>query len=372
MKITHIETIPVLVPIRRQFVIHSSQGAHDASPFLLVKVCCDSGHIGIGEASCTLLWSGEDHHTAARCIAEVLGPALIGEDPRDISHLSQRMDALLKANSFTKSAIEMALWDILGKSAELPLYRLFGGARQTAVPIKFSISGCLPEKAAEIGVWAVEQGFRTLKVKVGIADDQDIARVAAVRGAVGPGVRLGVDANGGWTTQQAIEIIRKLELFDIYFAEQPVRAGNIQEMAAVRTAVSIPIIADESLFHLTDSIGLVSASAVDVFSIYVGKGGGLGGARKMAAVAEAAGICCTVGSNLELGIGSAAMTHLAAATDAVDAERFPCDIIGPFYYEAELLRRPLNLTSGCARTPDGPGLGVELNEDAVSEYRVRA
>jgi muconate cycloisomerase len=113
------------------------------------------------------------------------------------------------------------------------------------------------------------------------------------------------------------------------------------------------------------------AALADVLSLYVGKSGGLGGARKMAAVAEAAGIVCTIGSNLELGVASAAMIHLALSTPGIDAEAFPCDIIGPFYYEAELLTEPLSLQGGMARPPDGPGLGILLEDAAAARYTVR-
>src|SRR5688500_20366524 len=116
-------------------------------------------------------------------------------------------------------------------------------------------------------------------------------------------------------------------------------------------------------------MALARAGAADILSIYVGKGGGLGPARKMAAVAEAAGLTCTVGSNLELGIASAAMTHLATASTGVGAEEFPCDILGPLAYEHDLLAEPLDLRDGSVKAPDKPGLGVDLDEQMRSEER---
>jgi muconate cycloisomerase len=371
MKITRIETIPILVPIKPSLVIRSSLGVHATSPFLLVRIHTDSGILGLGEASCTPLWSGEDHGTAVRFVTNILAPALIGEDPCDIGRLTRRMDRLLAGNPFTKSALEMACWDILGRVAGLPLYRLWGGAVRDSVPTKFSLSGGAPEQVAEIAQWAVAQGFQTLKVKVGTESEADVARVRAVREAVGPALRLGVDANGGWSVQEAIQTLRRLEEFAICFAEQPVSPTDVTWMAEVRRAVGVPLIADESVFHLPQALAVARAGAADVLSLYVGKGGGLGGARKMAAVAEAAGIVCTVGSNLELGVASAAMIHLALSAPGIDAEAFPCDIIGPFYYEAELLTEPLSLQGGVARPPDGPGLGIQLDDDAVARYTVR-
>lgn len=368
MKITHIETIPVLVPITPRLAIKSARGYHSASPFLFIKVHTDAGITGLGEVSCTPVWSGEDNATAAHFIESLLAPALIGSEPRNIEACMALLESLLAENHFTKSGIEMALWDILGKAAGLPLYRLLGGAVRESVPIKFSISGLEPDKAAEIATWALGLGFRTMKVKVGKSPSQDIERVRAVREALGDGARLGVDANGGWSVRDAIRTINALEKCDIYFAEQPVSPQDPAWMAEVRGRIGVPVMADESVFSLPQALSLIRAEAADVFSVYVGKGGGIGGARKMAAVAEAAGLTCTIGSNLELGVGSAAMIHLAMATRGIDAETFPCDIIGPLYYETDLLKTPLSLQGGVAQRLELPGLGVELDEAAVKRH----
>jgi muconate cycloisomerase len=142
-------------------------------------------------------------------------------------------------------------------------------------------------------------------------------------------------------------------------------------MAEVRHNVSVPIIADESVYTLEDAKTLARAEAADVFSIYVGKAGGIGPARAIAEFAESAGIKCTIGSNLELGVGSAAMIHLALSAPSIDAETYPCDIIGPLFYEDDVLSTPLPIVGGSARTHDQPGLGVELDEEKVEIYRVQ-
>src|SRR5205814_1105805 len=171
-----------------------------------------------------------------------------------------------------------------------------------------------PAVAADIARWALEQGFATMKVKVGIEPEQDVARVKAVRAAVGPKVHLGVDANGGWKTfADAVAVIRRLEEFDVYFVEQPVPAFDLKGMFDVRERIEQPVVADESCYTLQDARNLDFAEAADVFSIYVGKAGGIAPAREIAAFAESADLKCTVGSNLELGVGSAAMIHLALA-----------------------------------------------------------
>ena len=370
MKITKVETIPVRVPIRERLAIRGKGGFHSISPFLLVRIHTDEGIMGLGEVSCTPRWSGEDQVTAAHFIDTILAPLLAGQDPRDVERLSGVAGRALFGHPFTKAALEMAMWDILGKAAGLPVYRLLGGKVREFVPTKWSISGVEPARAAEIASWAVEQGFRTMKVKVGIDPVQDVARVAAVREAVGDTVRLGVDANGAWDARTAIGMVNRLRDFGIYFVEQPVPRGDLNWMLEVRLQAGIPVIADESVYTAQEALSIVRANAADALSIYVGKAAGIGPARKIAAIAEAAMFGCTVGSNLEMGIGSAAMIHVALASPGITADEFPCDIIGPLFYTDDLLEEPLPITGGQARAHERPGLGVELDETKVRQYRV--
>ena len=368
MKITQIETIPVNVPISPERAIRGGRGGHTESPFLLVRVHTDAGIEGLGEVSCTPIWSGEDQVTAAHFINRILAPLLTGQDPTEIERLMAAVNAAVANNPFTKAGLEMALWDILGKVAELPLYRLLGGPVRDSVKTKFSVSGLAPGQAAAIAAWAVDQGFDTMKVKVGIDPAGDVARVAAVRDAVGPDVRLGVDANGGWSVRTAVQTIPQLYRYDIYFVEQPTPDTDVAWLADVRRQTHLPVMADEIVYSPQDALAIARTHAADVLSLYVGKGG-IGPARKVATVAEAAGLVCTVGSNLELGIGNAAMIHLAMSTSAIDAATFPCDILSPFFYETDLLQEPLPIRAGEARPPTGPGLGVQLDEDKVAFYR---
>jgi L-alanine-DL-glutamate epimerase-like enolase superfamily enzyme len=401
MKIVSIESIPIRVPIKPALAIRGGRGlTHSVSPFLLVTIHTDEGIVGFGEASCTPRWSGEDQVTAAHFIDTYFAPLLLGETLDDIERLRIKFAAAVAGNYFTKSAVEMALWDIAGKAQQKPVWELLGGRtggtpRSSAmgvaisggskqprpsetqvvppVPTKWSVSGVEPSKAAQIAKWAVSQGFSKMKVKVGGDPRDDLARVCAVREAVGPAVKLGIDANGGWTTPHiAIATINQLcDQCQIYFAEQPVSAGDPAAMAEVRRNVPVPIIADESVYTLDDAKILARAEAADVFSIYIGKAGGIGPALGIAKFAHSAHIKCTIGSNLELGVGSAAMIHLALSAPGIDAEMYPCDIIGPLFYEDDVLAEPLLISGGSAQVHDRPGLGVDLNDDKVETYRVR-
>lgn len=373
LKITSVETIPIRVPIRPELAIRSGRGgSHATSPFLLVKLHTDEGLVGLGEASCTPRWSGEDQVSAAHFINAYFAPALVGQDPSEIAELTRAVFSGVAGNFFTKSAVEMALWDLAGKAAGRPLYELLGGRVRDEVTTKWSVSGQPPDRAAEIARWALGRGFRAMKVKVGLGAEEDEARVAAVRAVVGPDFKLGVDANGGWgDPATALAAISALKPHRVAFVEQPVWAGDPDEMAAVRRGAGVPIVADESVYSLADARQLARAGACDVFSIYVGKAGGLGPARQIADFALERGLACTIGSNLELGVGSAAMIHLGLAHRGILPETYPCDIIGPFFYEDEILKNPLSLEGGRAVPTDRPGLGVELDDEKVERYRVR-
>lgn len=362
MKIRHIETIPVRVPLRPSRIIRGSGGTHAVSPFLLVRVHTDEGLIGLGEVSCTPRWSGEDQVTAAHLIKEYFEPLWVGQDPLNIEALTRKLRSGAAGNFFTKAALEMALWDLAGKAATMPVYQLLGGAVRDSVATKFSVSGAPPEQAAEIAKWAVAEGFTAMKVKVGVSAE-DANRVIAVREATG--IVPGVDANGGWDAVTAMRTVAKMG--EIWFLEQPVAPGSVTRLAQVKRGVNVPVVADESLYTVDDALQLIEGKACDVFSIYVGKSGGIGTARKIAAIADAAGVPCTIGSNLELGVASAAMIHLAIATPAVS---WPCDILTPFFYEDDILTEPLDIRAGIAYAPQKPGLGVELDDDKLKRYRV--
>src|SRR3954470_21702296 len=166
MKITRIETIPVRVPIKPALAIRGGRGlSHSVSPFLLVRIHTDEGIVGVGEASCTPRWSGEDQVTAAHFVSTYFTPVLVGETLAldDIERLSTKFSAAVAGNYFTKSAVEMALWDIVGKAEGKPVWQIARNdsilPSSLAVPTKWSVSGVEPSKAAEIAKWAVDQGF---------------------------------------------------------------------------------------------------------------------------------------------------------------------------------------------------------------------
>ncbi len=369
MRIKRIRTTPVAVPMAPERIISGSGGTHDRSPFLIVEVETDQDLVGLGEVSCTPVWSGEDSTTAAHVIDSYIGPAVADLDPRAPEAAWPAIEGAIAGHKFTKAAVEMALWDIAGKAVGLPVHRLLGGPVMPEIPTKFSVTGATPGHAAEVASWAVARGFPAMKVKVGrggVADD--VARVTAVREAIGNHIVLGVDANCGWDRAEAILAGRRLAGLDVSFMEQPVAARDYAGMAEVRRRVEMPVVADESAGTAEDAALLAINESCDILSIYVGMSGGIAPARRIAAVATSFGLGWTIGSNLELGIALAAHMHIAASTHGLD-RRVPADILSPFYYEGDVISEPLDVRAGVALPPEGPGLGVRLDRDALDRYR---
>jgi muconate cycloisomerase len=241
---------------------------------------------------------------------------------------------------------------------------LLGGRDHQAesIRLKFVIGAVEPEAAGERARRMIHQGWKAIKVKVGRHHDprEDVERLRAVREAIGPGVWLSVDANGGYTVEQAVWAASQFERLGVALFEQPTRRGDPISMAAVRRRSGIPIMADESVFTPLDALELIRHEAADVLSLYPGKHGGIRATQHIAKMAEAAGIPCTIGSNLEREVATAAMVHVTIATANIDCEAFPGDLIGPLYYDQPLTSRPLRYEVDRLGVPEGPGLGVAL------------
>lgn len=367
MKITRIETIPVTVPIdRRVGQVKDAKGFRFQSRLLMIFIHTDCGLEGVGEVTASPDWSGETSLGAKNLIDTHLTPRLLGEDPRRIRHCMDRLSKTF-ANPFAKAGIEMALFDIAGKSLNAPVYQLLGGAVRTGqLPLRFPVMPVGPEESAEASRQMVREGFQTIKLKVGHDPlEFDIERLRQVREAVGADVRITVDANGGWSVNEAIRAAPVLEEYGVLFVEQPVHRLDLEGLAEVRRNIRLPVMADESVFTVQDALRCIQLRAADIISVYPGKNGGLLNTLTIASLAEAAGVHCAVGSNMEWDIGSATMAHACAAIPNICVERYAADIIGAFFHTERAINAPLMSERACVRVPDGPGLGVEVDRSLV-------
>ncbi len=376
MPITAVQAEPIFGEVHQDLAIISSltfitpDGGHRKGNYVLVRLTDDAGRIGLGEASVTSVWSGETQAGTIALIRDELAPLLIGADPFDTEWLSRYMDRAVFGNSFAKGAVEMALLDLQGQILGVPVYRLLGGrasggkqaATDPGIRLKFVVGAVEPAVAAERARRMVERGWQAIKVKVArhAHPQADVDRLRAVREAIGPKVWLSVDANGGYTVDQAIWVAARLEKFDVVLFEQPTRRGDHVGMAEVRRRSGIPIMADESVFTPQDALEVIRHQAADVLSLYPGKHGGIRATQQIAKLAEAAGIACTIGSNLEREVATAAMAHVTVCTGNIQCERFPGDLIGPVYFEHTLTKQPLRYQADRLWVPEAPGLGVQM------------
>ena len=373
MKITavHVETLEL--EMEEPFVIASSALA--ASPCDLVRVETDEGLVGLGEACPAYEFTGDTLWTVQDVIGEYLGPSVIGKDPfriEAIVHCWER-ELWTVGNQAAQAALEMALWDLQGKALGRPLCDLIGGHARDGLVEEVTLAWDTPEALAEKTRRMRAEGVTAYKVKAGDAPERDEQRVAAVREAAGSDARITVDVNQGWwDARTAVRGIKLLEPYDIAFVEQPVRMDDLEAARFVRERVDVPIALDESVRGPREALACLKAGACDIFVVKLMKTGGILNALKVNAIAEAAGIPVTMGNMGESSLGLAAHLHVSIALANID------------HWDADLPWRPGGLKrdigdglKGEVRdgvsmmlAPEGPGLGIVLDEEAIAAQRV--
>ena len=342
--------------------------------YVLVRIETDEGVTGWGEAQADIGFFGETVEQVRAAVADYMGPQLVGKDALDREYLHSVID--YRGNGCAKSGIDMALHDLAGKAMGAPVSAILGGRRRQRVPVAIEVAGGKPDDMARACLELIAKGVRAFKPKVGGDPAADADRLRAIREAVGEGVSLRADANQGYSPKEAVRFCRLCERYGagLELLEQPVAAHDLPGMAFVRRSVDTPIEADESCFTPQDALAIVRQEAADVLNVKLGKAGGFTGARKIAAIADAAGLRCVLGTAFGLGLEIAAKAHLFAATEIVtDAVEFT-----ELSLHANLLAPPwdarlaLPLEDGCLPVPEGPGLGVDLDLERVRGARAPA
>ena len=322
----------------------------------VVEITDSDGRRGYGEAPQVWRVTGESLESANACIAGPLAGVVRGRSTDDLADLSTEVAGAVAANSGAKAAVDMALHDLAARRVGLSLPQFLGASRHE-VPTDVTVSAGTVEQLSSDAAKRAAEGFDVLKLKVGTDASSDVARVAAVREAVGPDVRIRVDANQGWTPRQAVRAIRALEDsgVDVEFVEQPVAAADLDGLAAVTRRVDTPVMADESVFGLRDLSNVIHKRAADLVNIKLVKCGGLATARAMLQFAAAHGVGVIVGSMMEGPIGVGAAASLVAAygttyTSDLDAAWWTAasPVVGGLVYDGSTLVLPRS-----------PGLGIE-------------
>lgn len=293
--------------------LNTSYGdAPDVRQRVIVTLTADDGTVGLGEASPLPFFTGETVDSILVQLERHFLPLVAGRSPFELTAILRDLE-VLPENTSAKAAIDVALHDLQGKLLGRPVVDLLGGPVRDRVPITFPIGIDPVADAVATAEAAVSRGIRTLKLKIGRDPNADVERVLAVRSAVGPGVKLRIDANAGYTAPVATRLIDRLAPADLEYVEQPVAAWDIAGLAEVRRATGVPIMADESLHNLRNAVALIEQGAVDIFAIKLIKTGGLAQARAIAHLAAAHRIDLVVISPFETQVGAAAGLALALA-----------------------------------------------------------
>jgi len=322
---------------------------------LVVEVVDTDGRSGYGEAPQVWQVTGASIGGARACVEEMLAPVLVGRSADDLVARCVEVRRAVAGNEAAKAAVDVALHDLAARRLGVPLVRLLGGVPRR-IPTDVTLSAGDAVDLAAAARQRIADGFDVLKVKVGTDPAGDLARVRAVRAAVGPQARIRLDANQGWTPREAVRVIRAIEDagLDVELVEQPVPGPDIAGLAWVSERVDLPILADEAVYGVRDLIEVIRRRAADLVNVKLAKCGGLGPARTLLELAREHGVGTLVGSMMEshIGLGAAASLVGAYGTSTVS------DLDAAWWLAWTPVEGGIRYKAPYVILPDAPGLGV--------------
>lgn len=360
-RIEAVGTYRVRVPLRFPFVTSLRTATHAES--LLVSVTDDEGNQGWGESPQVYAVTGESVAGAEACVSGPLADSIRHLPADDVLGAAAAAATAVHANQSAKSAVDVALHDLVSNRLGIPMARLLGGpASRLSVRTDVTLSSGQPAELATVAAQRVTEGFGVLKVKVGTDPAVDVARVRAVADAVGDDVGIRLDANQGWTAKQAVRVMTDLESAGvaIEFVEQPVPAHDLAGLAFVTARIATPVLADESVCGLLDLVRTIDLRAADMVNIKLAKCGGLGTATAMIRLAHAAGMPTVVGSMMEthVGIGAAASLVASHAHQASATSWATSDLDAAWWLTASPVEGGPAYDGDRLVLRDTPGLGI--------------
>ena len=365
-KIVAVDAIPVNVTGPRPFRISEGQTAVHTS--VILRLISDRGVEGNAEIVCAPPGKPEEFpEEVMGAVQRYVMPALTGT-PVDRRAAMAKVEALLKGRIWTKAAVNNALFDLQAKLLEAPVATLIGGRALDQVPVIGPVVGMAsPDEMARISAEEARAGFTAIKIKVGETVEADIARVEAVREAIGPKVKLRVDANDHYRPADCIRLVRAIERLDIEHVEQPLPRYDILGMAEVKRNIGVPLMTDDMVASPIDAMNVIRLQAADRMKVKVTKHG-LDGALTIISMLEAAGLAAVLGHVFEMGLAGAAESHMAATARNL---AFPCEIgsMRPMGTTVDIIREDLQPAPGFIKVPTGPGLGVTLDWDRIDALR---
>lgn len=386
MQITAVEAIPVSVPLApiesggiAPYV--TNHGELHEMDRILVRVDTDEGYTGWGEVRAFL-----SPKATVSVIEDGVAPMVEGQSPFELERFRRQVFIeYTNANMFF-APIETACWDIVGQALDRPIYELLGGwtashqtnmrhrehvahgADEDAVEFAYALGIFPPEESREYARRALEEGYSVLKTKAGRDWQTDVERIVAMHEEVDGELEFRIDPNQGWTPEDAVRVAARLEDAGVYlqYMEQPIRVDNHGSFAAIRNRTKTPIAANEDTYIPRNLREMIDRDAIDAAVVDITPSGGIAGVRHLAGIAEDGGISVAHHCAFDLGIRTAAILHTVHSTPAIN---LPSDT-AYFGWEADVIEEPFEIGDGRIPVPDDPGLGIDVNTDAVDRYRI--
>lgn len=368
LTIADVQTTVVDVPSVRIHRFANNQ--MDIQSFLVVAITIDGGPVGVGEGVSPggPWWGGESIEGQQAVIDHHFAPLLRGQQVQPIRRLMRELDRVVFANTFAKAAVEMALYDAVGKAMDVPVHVLLGGgAEADRIPVRWALSAGDEDEVAEEASHKLAEGHRSLKFKMGAQDpDADVARLGRILDRLDTFAIIHVDPNGTWDRRAAIRALYDLEAMGVSVIEQPIERRDLRGLAdLISRARRTSIMADESVCTPADALAAIAVGACESVAVKVGKAGGMERARSVAEVCHVAGARLYGGTALESSIGTAAAIQLCAALPTLQEGS---ELVGPSLLADDLVEHPITYRNGDVMIPDGPGLGVCVDWDKVEKY----
>jgi o-succinylbenzoate synthase len=365
LKIQKVEALPVSLPVGP---FSDAYGTYDHLNYVVVKIHTDEGLTGIGEASpIDPSFYGETQESIVATVEKHVSPIVLGKDPFNIEWLESSIDQRIAGNTCAKAAIDMALYDLVGKAQKVPVYILLGGLFRENAAVALELGITRPEDMTAKIARLLDTGAKVIKLHVGTTPKKDIEAIRVLYDAVGGSAVIRADANCAYTTPEAVDVIKNVENCELEYFEQPVSKRNLDGLTKIRHLTQTPIAVDESVWTPEDAMEICKRNAADVINIKISRVGGLNKAKKIANISEACFMKSHVGCEFELGVGTAAKIHLA-----VSLSNATCLAAGEFTEIAQLrdniVKDPVVMTDGFMKPCNEPGLGIELDEQKMRLY----
>lgn len=331
-------------------------GSSDIYEGFLVKIETDEGIIGYGEAVPTPYITGDSLDSIE---GELKGISeLIKNEEISSEIINEKIKRKFKSAKASRAAVDMAIWDILGKQGNFPISKIIGNYRKE-IKTSYTVDLVDPKSARIMAEEFLNEGVKVFKIKLGSGIEEDVERVKVVREVIGEDKMIYVDFNQAYDPKKALKIIEKINKFNIEFVEQPVLANDIKGLKFVRDRSSIPVMADESVFSLYDAQNVLTSEAADAINIKIMKAGGITESLKIADLAESFNIPVMVGCMVETKLAVSAGLNVALGKRVVKY----ADLDGYTSLKEDIIEEGLNFENGSLKLKDFPGLGVELKKE---------